>query len=291
MQELYEFRVYEEFASLVFRDDEGKRLGTSIRKVVLDRDDPRFERVRALQIEFRARGDFFFMGWGIKRKYSTVEIEAAPLFQVIPTRYFEPEGEECGTLYDDTQACRFCGTGAPRLGPLILKTKRIPSTADIASSIASEIVVSERFVAALKAARASGFEDEPVFNPGRILAASAQWRTLRFSNETVRIVPPTVVGDGPFSTGLDPCECGDLVGLNLISELTVDASIRGVEDIAVTRQFVGVRRGVLRPWRPMLVSPEVRQSLIEHRTRGWRFEVVHVRESGTSRPGGEATMP
>ena len=153
MQELFEFRVYEEFASLVFRRDEGKRLGSSVRKVVLDRDDPRVERIRVIQAEFQARGEFFFMGWNIKRKYSTAELEAAALFQLIPTRYFEPEREDSGTLYDDTQACQFCGAGAPRLGPLILKTKRIPSTADIASSIASEVVVSERLVAVLKAAR------------------------------------------------------------------------------------------------------------------------------------------
>jgi len=44
---------------------------------------------------------------------------------------------------------------------------------------------------------------------------------------------------------------GDLAGLNLLSEVFIEKDSRGSEDIFSTRQFVGVRRGLLRP-RPLI---------------------------------------
>ena len=275
MREIVELRVQERYAKAVF-GNEGKRLGTSVRKIQIDREDARFQRISEMQAELNAKGDAFFFGWNIRRFYSDEEINAAELFQVIPNRYFEPEGEELGTLYDADKACKVCGAGAPRVGPLILKTKRIPPTADIASSIASEIVVSERFATIAKREGMTGFEGEPLFNPGKVLSRSAHWQAFAATNDRVRVVPPTVVADGLFEPGPGPCGCGDLLGLNLISEVSVDRGTLGTADVALTRQFVGVRRGVLRPYRLILVSSKLRAALVSERIRGCYFEVAHL---------------
>ena len=121
MREIAEFRVDEEYARLVFRDGEGKRLGSSVRKVELGTTDPRFHRVGELQRQLRhSKGRPFFNGWDLKRKYSPFELAKASLFQLKIRVRFEPAGEEVGTTYDERSACHICGAGA-RLG-WMLKT-------------------------------------------------------------------------------------------------------------------------------------------------------------------------
>ena len=48
MREIVELRVNERYANVLFRN-EGKRLGTSVRKIQIDREDPRFQRISELQ--------------------------------------------------------------------------------------------------------------------------------------------------------------------------------------------------------------------------------------------------
>src|ERR1700733_12730164 len=119
VREIAEFRVAEELASMLFADDEGKRLGTSFRKVEIDIKDPRFEQVGRLQRELNEKtGKPFFHGWDIVRHPSRQEFEQAGLFLLKITAVFEPAGEQCGTAYDETFACPKCGTGARQVGPL-----------------------------------------------------------------------------------------------------------------------------------------------------------------------------
>ncbi len=68
MRETVEFRVVEEFASLLFGPDEGERLGDSVRKVVLPTDDPRYQQVGHLREQIdRELDKSFFLGWNIRR--------------------------------------------------------------------------------------------------------------------------------------------------------------------------------------------------------------------------------
>jgi hypothetical protein len=98
MREQYEFRVVEEFASKLFHRSEGTRLGF-VRVIRIDRDDPRFEEIGELQKELIFKKDrLFFYGWQIRRSYSHKGIEEAALWHLIPTKLFEPAGEECGTF-------------------------------------------------------------------------------------------------------------------------------------------------------------------------------------------------
>jgi hypothetical protein len=107
MRETCELRVDEDFSGLLFAKHEGKRIGTSVRKVELETNDPKFAEAGRLQTELRqTKGKPFFYGWHIRRYYSEAEYQAADLFHLSTSSTFEPAGEECGTKYDETAPAR-----------------------------------------------------------------------------------------------------------------------------------------------------------------------------------------
>jgi hypothetical protein len=103
MREYAEFRVDERYASLLFGQHEGQRLGDSVRKVEIATNDSRYARVGELQAELRrSEGEPFFYGWDLYRRYTAKELAAAGLLLVLVRAVFEPAGEECGTQYDES---------------------------------------------------------------------------------------------------------------------------------------------------------------------------------------------
>jgi hypothetical protein len=89
----------------------------------------------------------------------------------------------------------------------------------------------------------------------------------------------TRVGINPFdddSKGECRCPLGDLIGLNLLSEVSISATSRGDADIVASRQFIGVRRGLLRPRRVILISPRVRRLIESEKLKGVKIEVAHL---------------
>ena len=102
MTEKYEFRIIYDFANILFDETEGKNIGTTVKVIQIDRSDNRFEKIGLLQKEIGMKYDrLFFAGWQIIRKYSKEEIDNAFLFHIKIKRAFEPEGEDCGTIYDE----------------------------------------------------------------------------------------------------------------------------------------------------------------------------------------------
>jgi len=343
MQEIAEFRVVEEFAPRLFVDNEGKRLGDSIRKVELPTIDPRFGRIGELQKEINVTlGRSFFHGWNVRRRYTKKEIAAAACFHLAVTAVFEPAGEECGTKYDESTACPKCGAGAKQVSGLRLDMRKIPKNRDIASTIANEIIVSQRLAEKMMDAGLTGFELRPVRHKARYeddpvdlrrvptgreilqrakaaglphpswsfdvwlnraenrslfdqaLAENADlkekedrrkgkpmpvWHQIVLTSTCAEIIPPTRVGIDPFdddAKGECRCSLGDLIGLNLLSEVSISATSRGDVDIVGTRQFIGTRRGLLRPRRAILISPRVWRLIESERLRGTEIEVAHV---------------
>ncbi|MCD4823524.1 MAG: hypothetical protein K8S55_02875 [Phycisphaerae bacterium] len=279
MRQIVEFRVEECFASMLFADDEGKRLGTSIRRVEIPTDDPRYGEVGRLQRELRAtRGEPFFYGWGIRYEYTKSELEAASLLRVRVASVFEPAGEECGTEYDESAACPQCGSGANQVGPLILNAKRIPKSKDFAETIAGEIVVSRRVAELFRREGITGVELKPV-QVNRAGKESEDWFQLTVRSTEVEIVPPTQVGLEPFDEDIEgQCRCplGDLLGLNLLSEVTISGASRGNADFVASRQFIGTRRGLLRPRRMVFISPKVWKLIESEKLKGIKIEITHV---------------
>ncbi|HEV2472182.1 MAG TPA: hypothetical protein VGS41_05920 [Chthonomonadales bacterium] len=344
MQEVYEFRVQEEFAGRLFRPDEGRLLSASGPRLVrLVAEDPRLPLVGELDRSIRLETDrYFFSGWDIIRKYSRAELEAAVLFSVSLNRVFEPAGEECGTVYDESTACPVCGSGAKQVSGLRLDLRKAPKAKHIAVTIANETIVSQHLAERLLEDGLTGFELTPVRHKARYeddavdltqiptgreiirmaelagaphptgkfsvwlnraenkplweqavaenaarLSSKARrsgapvpkWYQFNVVSSTAEVVAPTVVGNKPFDedpTGENRCPLGDLIGLNLLSEVSISGASRGDCDVISTRQYVGVRRGLLRPRHVILISPRFREFLEREAIKGVDIEVAHL---------------
>jgi hypothetical protein len=282
MKEIYEFRIPEDLAPQLFNDAEGVRLGTSIRKVEISTDDPRFERIGKLQhLLHETSSRSFFYGWNIKRKYNKKDLSSAQLFQLQINKVFEPAGEECGTEYNESTACPFCGTGAEQVSPLFLPEKSIPKKVDISKTISGEIVVSRRLASTLRSIGLGG-NLKPIFScpSAKTLTNLQDWYQFIPPINYLSICMPTVTGIGPFD--LDPlgqyrCKCNNLLGLNLLSEVSVKRSPACFNEIGMTSsvQFIGVRRGLLRPERVLFLSPNIRNKLISENAKGFVCDVAH----------------
>jgi hypothetical protein len=62
MKEMVEFRINEDYASKLFADNEGTKLGLA-RKIIISVDDPRFGRIGELDREIKASGSRSRAGW------------------------------------------------------------------------------------------------------------------------------------------------------------------------------------------------------------------------------------
>jgi hypothetical protein len=282
MRETIEFRISEEHAKQFLEPGLGTRLGDSVRKVLLPMTDPRVPFIVELNHEFHRRGDSFYIYSHIHRHYTRRELEDAELLQLLVGSGFGPTGELCGTRYDDAAACPHCGAGAPQLTDLYLDAHRLSKTRDMASSLAGEIVLSARLVEALEAHGITGAEYRPVRH--RTGKEVPGWRQLVITSAPVELVPPTLVGGGPFDLdeqGEYRCPREDLAGLNRISELWVKHSDHDRGDWVRTRQFIGTRRGLLRPRQQLLISPRLYRLLQVLNARGFALEVAHGVERAT----------
>ena len=105
------------------------------------------------------------------------------------------------------------------------------------------------------------------------------WHQLVVTSANAEMVAPTHVGINPFDDdrkGECRCALGDLIGLNLLSEVSINAATRGGGDIVCSRQFIGARRGLLRPTRVNLISPKFRKLIESESLKGVDIEVAHL---------------
>jgi hypothetical protein len=343
MRETLELRVVEEFANCLFQDDEGRKLSSGIRVIRMRPSDARIPLVGKLRTEIRRDYDrSFFHGWNIDRHYSEAELFAAEAFGLLVDHTFEPPGELCGTVYDESTACAKCGAGAIQASELSLDLRKVPRSRDVLRSIAGEIIVSQCLAELLIDGGFKGFELRPVRHkaryeddpidlcavPGgqellqraeaagvphptgafwvwlnrsknrklyerlrREVAAKKRrkrrevadiapvWHQL-IATAVVEIVDPTRVGIDPFdddARGDHRCPLGDTIGLNVLSELWLSQGSFSNTDVARTRQYVGTRRGLLRPEPLLVISPRLKRTLDKSDIKGFRVEVAHLR--------------
>ncbi|MBX3189086.1 MAG: hypothetical protein KF819_18840 [Labilithrix sp.] len=298
MREETDFRIPEDHARGRLPDDAGQRLGHTVRRICVSKDDPLFAEIRHFEREFRARGDVFFTGWNTRRRYSRRELERAALFLVVPRREFEPAGEQCGTVYDDASTCDYvfdqssgidiggrhvtmsastCGAGARQVSPLFLDVRRIPRAVDFARTIANEIVVSARAADVIREARLTGVELAPVRASNEGGTPSQTHFQLRTKGPTVELDDATLAGGDLFDeSAYGRCPRGHVAGLNLLSEVSVQRRSLVDADVLATRQLVGVRRGLLRPWPILLLSPSAWRAFDSAKLRGLVIEVAHI---------------
>lgn len=167
MKETVEFRIPEERAACFLEPQEGKCLGGSVRVLKVSTDDPLYGRIGEINRQFEKEGRPFFLGWDIKHHYSRRELEYAELYRLEITAVFEPAGEECGTVYDESMACPLCGSGRTQVSDLMLDLRQVPKNKDIACTIADEWIVSQRFAELLVDTGITGVELRPVRHKAR----------------------------------------------------------------------------------------------------------------------------
>ncbi|HMJ32421.1 MAG TPA: hypothetical protein VK501_00780 [Baekduia sp.] len=106
------------------------------------------------------------------------------------------------------------------------------------------------------------------------------WYQLVPDGDRAQIAPTTLVGITPFADAAQNessrCPQGHVAGLNLISELHLDAATYPAPDLVATEQLVGVRRGLLQPVPLLVMSPRLRGLLVEHGIKGWETEVAYL---------------
>ncbi|WP_309890069.1 hypothetical protein [Archangium sp.] len=245
------------------------------RRLELDVDDPLVEVIRRHELEEHRQGTTMVTFWQVRRRYSPRELHSAELLWMRVRPFFEPTGEECGTLYDDSQACTSCGAGARQLSELSLDLKRIPKDRDIAQTLGGELVVSSRLVEALRKHGISGMELRPVL--GKQGERSTAWHQLVVPSSPLEVVAPTQVGNSFFIPEPDPARCpkGHVLGLRVLSEVYVSRASLDGNDWACTRQRVGLRQGLFRPQPLMLISQRLYRLLSEMKVRRFDVEVAH----------------
>ena len=294
MKETLEIRVNYDFAHLLFKEEEGRNLGDSIKVIEISTKDPRYLQIPIVdkRIEKKYNKGFFY-GWQIKRKYSKTELDSARLLHLKIKKYFEPTGEECGTLYDESVACEICGSNRKQMSSLILRKGTIPRK-DIASTIGGEIVVSSRFAEAVKQRKLKGI----ILAPVKFRKSISDYYQL-FASEKLELSPNAIVGADPFDLDTTEskgstltisggyviefekevykCPKGDLIGLNLISEpYVLDNPLIKEYDFFTSRQNIGVKRGYLQPEPIYFCSQAFRKMIEEEKLTGFKFEVAHV---------------
>jgi hypothetical protein len=278
MKETLELRINYDYASLLFKTDEGKKAGTSIKVVEISKNDPRYDQIPIIAKQLAQKyNKTFFFGWEIKRKYSKKELSTATLLHMKIKNTFEPAGEECGTLYDESISCEMCGANRIQISSLMLKKGTIPKK-DIARTISGEIVVSGKFVAALKKRGLKGALLESV-----LFSKETSTYFQLIALEKVGLMQNTIVGINPFDLSTSNegeiylCPNGDTIGLNLLSEPYIqnNPSIY-TNDIFVSKQTIGIKRGLLRPEPIYLCSSAFRIMIEEENLSGFDFEIAHI---------------
>jgi len=169
LREICEFRISESLASRLSQPNVGRLLASgNVRQIKVEVGDPLFHEIRLLDSKLReSEGRRVFTFSLITRVYTPTEIESAELLQMFITTVFEPAGEECGTQYDETSACGFCGAGARQVSDLFLDHRKLPRKREIASTIVGEVVVSERLAKILKQEQVRGVDFGPVRHRGQ----------------------------------------------------------------------------------------------------------------------------
>jgi hypothetical protein len=274
MRETIEVRLFADEARQFLPPDVGQEEGMA-RRLVLELDDPLVERIRQYEQERRRQGSIAVTFWDIRRKYTPGELEQAELFLLNVRPFFEPSGEDCGTVYDETQACPKCGYGARQVGPLHLDLKRIPRR-DIAQTFGGETVVSARLAEALGAAGFRGCELGPVVSrKGR---PSPDWYQLLMPQCSLELSPRTRVGHSFFAPEPDSARCpeGHVVGTTVLSEVHVQRASIGEADWLRTRQAFGERLGPYRPAPLLLISPRLYRFLLAHKVKRFDVEVARL---------------
>jgi hypothetical protein len=279
MKETLELRVVDANDAGIFDKDEGALFaGVGIRKVVLSSADSRLAAIQARQAELRREGRSLYLGWSYQRRYSKAELRDAALLTLAGGWSSALAGSNAGTVYENANACPVCGAGRTRLSPLRLHLGKIPRVKDIVRAGSGEWIVSEHFVSAYDAAKATGASFSPVEFPRTPTERAPRWFVL--GSEAP---PVSMQGGTQFATDALPdaeldgqyvCPLGDTVGFRRISEIRISEPNAPLMDTVETREYLGSSQGWAAPYRETLISGRLYQALLGAGVRGLSVEIA-----------------
>jgi len=278
MKSIAEFRIPESYAKEFLPTDFGVGLMGFVRKVKVPVESEMYRRIGEIYklVKTRDKKSFIY-GWNIQRSYSKKELESAELLLVKIAKTFEPAGLECGTVYTTQNACEFCGTGIHQISELILDLNTVPKYVDIARTISNEIIISQELVNFFTYNNVTGYKFMPVFHKTPNYRKKNWFQLVNLSFVTVS--PEIKTGNDPFDEDEDNeyrCKIGHTVGLNLLSELSIQRDSWDGNDIVATKELFGVNRGLLRTYSLLMVSQRLYRLLMEGKFKGFTVEVVKV---------------
>jgi hypothetical protein len=105
------------------------------------------------------------------------------------------------------------------------------------------------------------------------------WHQLVVNAAPVPVAAETSFGINVFEhdrEGRFRCPESHVAGLNVLSEVHLRRADWPGTDLAVSRELVGVRRGLLRPTPLLLINQRARQVLMEKGIKGYALEVARV---------------
>lgn len=237
-----------------------------------------------------------YYDWEIFYQYTEQELDKASAFCVKISNLIEPCGEECGTKYNEGTACPICGAGRIQKDELHLSDFSSMTSYDIGKTIGGEIIVSKYFQELVFKHGLTGMDFQPIILNGKRDSDYYQLKTIGRVDISVK----TRFGIDFFDTINVPCSeekkiniCGhavtlpkeiyvcpngDLLGLRLLSELFIkEKSFKKCpDDFMKTSQYVGVKRGVLRPEPLYVCSRKFYETVKKLNIKGMEFEIAFL---------------
>lgn len=294
MNTLIKFRINKDHINLLGTNVRIISNGNSYATVVLPIDEINADNLNQSNVVFARK---MYYDWDIIHKYTDKEWADAYLFRLTIKKTIEPCGEECGTAYND-DACPICGAGRTQKGPLILSKEPSLGKMDICKTIAGEVIVSKRFQELMVKYNVQGMSFLPILIKGKFSQHVMQLK----AESCVNVSPKTRFGidcfdrdNIPYSNEQKVDICGheitmakeiyvcpnkDLLGLNLLSELYINMGTNHIHpfDFAKTAQYVGVKRGLLRPEPLYVCSREFLDIIKQEKITGVDFEIARTSE-------------
>jgi hypothetical protein len=253
--------------------------GTKCVETRVPAHSPEFQEIASFIASRRARGQKAFDYFPIAsylRKCTKKELRNAELLTLNISSYFEPSGEECGTIYETL--CQECNMGR-QASELVLDLRRAPQHKDLAQTIAwVEWVVSSKFVRIFRERELTGAEFRPIFEFTRPTRISKDWHQLWVTGRVGKLSEKTNLGKDPFSPSETNWRCalGHSLVTGFLSEIFLNRQEWDGSDIAVTDNLFGQGRNLLRPTPLIVISQPLYQVLVDYRFKGFSCEIVRL---------------
>lgn len=253
--------------------------GTKCVETRVPADSPEFREISTFVDTKRKQGEKdykFFPIASYLRKYTKDELRSAEVLTLNISSFFEPSGEECGTIYE-TQ-CQECNKGR-QVSDLILDLRRAPQQKDMGQTIAwVEWIVSSRFVRIFHEWNLRGAEFRPVFEFKNPTKRSKDWYQLWIVGKAGKLSKETKLGRDAFSPSeIDwRCRLGHSVVTGFPSEIYLHRREFDGSDIAITGDLFGQGRNLLRPAPLIVISSRLYQLLDENKIKGFSCEIARL---------------